>query len=113
MNPRANAAIEVAERHVMALQRFVKRNVEKEVRSFLEAQNFDFNFVKSKTYCAKFFTRLSNHDKKRLVEYLTDFGRQPFIKAKKVTPDLLTKIFSSEAIYLYWINSSSYSQNPL
>jgi len=27
----ANAAVEVAERHVMSLQRFIKRNVEKEI----------------------------------------------------------------------------------
>jgi len=80
---------------------------EKEIRSFLESHNFDFCFVKSKTYCRKFFTRLPDPDKKRLVEYLTNFARQPFIKAKKVSPDLLTKMFSSEAIYLYWINSSS------
>ena len=79
---------------------------EKEIRSFLEANNFDLDFVKSKTYCAKFFTRLPKSDKKRLVEYLTDFARQPFIKAKKVSPDLLTKMFSSEATYLYWVNSS-------
>ncbi|TRZ49004.1 MAG: GNAT family N-acetyltransferase [Dehalococcoidia bacterium] len=77
---------------------------EKEVRGFLETHNFDFNFVKSKIYCTKFFVRLSNADKKRLIEYLTDFARQPFIKAKKVTPDLLTKMFSTEATYRYWMN---------
>ena len=45
-----------------------------------------------------------------LVEYLTAFARQPFIKAKKVSPDLLTKMFSSEATYLYWINESNLSK---
>ncbi|MFH1327299.1 MAG: ABC transporter ATP-binding protein [Candidatus Bathyarchaeota archaeon] len=84
-----------------------RRSKEKEVRSFLEAHSFDFNFLKSKTYCAKFFTKLKGQDKKKFVEYLTDFARQPFIKAKKVSPDLLTKMFSSEATYLYWINASS------
>ena len=53
--------------------------------------------------------RLSSNEKKKLVEYLTDFARQPFIKAKKITPDLLTKMFSSEATYLYWVNGSSIS----
>jgi len=81
-----------------------RRSKEKEVRSFLESNNFDFDFVKSKTYCGKFFTKLEIEDKKRLVEYLTDFARQPFIKAKKVTPALLPKMFSSKATYLYWIN---------
>ena len=28
------------------------------------------------------------------------------IKTKKITPDLVTKLFSSEATYLYWINSN-------
>ena len=82
---------------------------EKEVRNFLEANNFNFDFVKSKTYCRNFFMRLSSNEKKKLVEYLTDFARQPFIKAKKITPDLLTKMFSSEATYLYWVNGSSIS----
>ena len=89
-----------------------RRSKEKEVRSFLEARSFDFDFVKSKTYCTKFFTRLNGHDKKKLVEYLTDFTRQPFIKAKKVSPDLLTKMFNSEATYLYWVNSSSCKEVP-
>ena len=84
--------------------RIDRRSKEKEVRSFLESNNFDFDFVKSKTYCGKFFTKLEIEDKKRLVEYLTDFARQPFIKAKKVTPALLPKMFSSKATYLYWIN---------
>jgi len=86
--------------------RIDSRSKEKDVRIFLESHNFDFDFVKSKTYCTKFFTRLDGQDKKRLLEYLADFARQPFIKTKKITPDLLTKMFSSEATYLYWINCS-------
>ena len=81
-----------------------RHSKEKGVRNFLEAHSFDFDFVKSKTYCAKFFTKLNGQDKKILVEYLTDFARQPFIKAKRVTPALLTKMFSSKATYLYWIS---------
>jgi len=88
-----------------------RRSKEKQVRSFLESHNFDFDFVKSKTYCAKFFTTLNCQDKKRVLEYLTDFARQPFIKAKKISPELLTKMFNSEAIYLYWINASNLSKN--
>jgi len=55
--------------------------------------------------------QLSKEDKKILVEYLTDFARQPFIKAKRITPELLTKLFSSEATYLYWINASKLSKD--
>jgi len=86
--------------------RIDRRSKEKEVRSFLEVHSFDFDFVKSKSYCTKFFTKLNGQDKKKLVKYLTDFARQPFIKAKKVSPDLLTKMFNSEATYLYWVNNS-------
>jgi len=82
------------------------RSNDKEVRSFLESHNFDFDFVKSKTYCNKFFAELSSSDKQLLIEYLTDFASQPFIKAKKISPELLTKLFNSKATYLYWINSS-------
>jgi hypothetical protein len=63
--------------------------------------------VKSKTYCTKFYMKLSKEAKKILIDYLTDFARQPFIKAKKISPELLTKFFSSEATYLYWINASN------
>jgi hypothetical protein len=49
--------------------------------------------------------KLSDEDKKKMLEYLTEFARQPFIKAKRVTPSLLTKVFSSEAAYLYCVNS--------
>jgi len=83
-----------------------RRSNEKEVRSFLESHGFDFDFVKSKTYCNRFFAELSNPDKQKLIEYLTDFARQPFIKAKHVSPELLPRMFSSEVTYLYWINSS-------
>ena len=79
---------------------------EKEVRDFLELHGFDLDFVKSRTYCNKFYTELTQQDKQKLTEFLTEFARQPFIKAKKVSPDLLTKMFSSEATYLYWIKNN-------
>lgn len=80
---------------------------EKRIRQFLESLGFDFNFVRSKTYCRNFFVQLTPENKQLLIEYLTDFARQPFIKTKKITPDLLTKTFKSEATYLHWINTSS------
>jgi len=83
------------------------RSNEKEVRTFLESHNFDFDFIKSKTYCNKFFAELSSSDKQLLIEYLTKFASQPFIKAKKISPELLTKLFNSKATYLYWINNSN------
>jgi ABC-type lipoprotein export system ATPase subunit/N-acetylglutamate synthase-like GNAT family acetyltransferase len=88
-----------------------RRSNEKEVRRFLESHNFDFDFVKSNTYCNKFFAELSSPDKQKLIVFLTDFARQPFIKATQVSPELLTKMFSSEATYLYWVNSSLVASN--
>jgi len=82
-----------------------RRSNEKEVRRFLQSHGFDFDFAKSEAYCKTFFTKLSDDDKRKILEHLTAFARQPFIKAKRVTPTLLTKMFSSEATYLYWINS--------
>ena len=69
---------------------------EKKIRRFLEAHSFDFDFVRSKTYCRQFFSQLDSQDKKVLLEYLSEFARQPFIKAKTVTPESLTRVFSSE-----------------
>jgi len=79
---------------------------EKRIRRFLEAHNFDFDFVRSKTYCHHFFSQLNGEDKKVLLEYLSEFARQPFIKIKTVTPDLLTRVFSSDGVYLYWVNGA-------
>jgi len=79
-------------------------SLEKKLRRLLEAHNFDFDFAKSKTYCRHFFTRLDGQDKKVLLEYLSEFAHQPFIKIKTVNPGLLTKVFSSEGVYLYWVN---------
>jgi len=81
-------------------------SIEKKVRRFLEAYNFDFAFVRSKTYCRHFFSQLDDEHKKVLLGYLSDFAHQPFIKMKTVSPDLLTKTFSSDSVYLHWVNSS-------
>lgn len=79
-------------------------SIEKKMRGFLEACNFNFSFAKSRAYCHHFFSQLKDRDKKVLLGYLSEFAHQPFIKMKTVTPDLLTKAFSLDGIYLYWIN---------
>ena len=81
-------------------------SVEKRIREFLGAHNFDFKFARSKTYCRWFFNELKSQDKQTLIECLSEFASQPFIKMETVTPDLLTRIVSSEGVYLYWINDS-------
>jgi N-acetylglutamate synthase-like GNAT family acetyltransferase len=84
-----------------------KRDVtstEERMRDFLEIHNFDFALAQSKTYCATFFGNLADKDKKVLFAYLSEFASQPFIKIETITPELLTKIFSSGGAYLYWIN---------
>ena len=78
---------------------------EKKIRSFLEARNFEFDFVRSKTYCRHFFSQLNGQDKKLLLEYLSEFAHQPFIKTKTVTPELLTRVFLSDSVYLYCVNA--------
>lgn len=80
-------------------------SVEEKMRRLLEDHNFDFDFAKSKTYCRHFFSQLNRRDKKVLLEHLSEFGSQPFIKTKAVTPYLLTKVFSSSGVYLYWVNA--------
>jgi hypothetical protein len=49
---------------------------------------------------------LNNQDKQVLLGYLSEFASQPFIKVETATPDLLTRILSSEGVYLYWVNGS-------
>ena len=85
-------------------------SLEKKVRRFLEACEFDFDLVRSKTYCRDFFSQLDEQNKKVLLGYLSEFARQPFIKTKTVSPDLLTKVFSSSGVYLYWVKGSSIDQ---
>ena len=76
------------------------------IKGFLKKQGFDFKLAKSKAYCHGFFSELKGGDRKVLLEYLREFVQQPFVKIKTVSPDLLSKIFSSEGVYLYWINNS-------
>lgn len=80
--------------------------VDSKIRRFLEERSFDFKFVKSRAHCRSFFNNLSDEDKGLLLGYLSEFAQQPFVKVKTVTPDLLSKIFSSEGVYLYWIRQS-------
>jgi len=82
-------------------------SIERRMKRFLETRNFDFHLVRSKTYCRHFFNELNSQDKRVLLEYLSGFARQPFIKAKTATPELLATVFSSSGVYLYWVNVSS------
>jgi ABC-type transport system involved in cytochrome c biogenesis ATPase subunit/GNAT superfamily N-acetyltransferase len=77
--------------------------VDKKIRAFLEKQSFDFKLAKSKAYCRSFFNRLADEGKKVLLVYLTEFVQQPFVKRKVVTADLISRVFSSDGVYLYWI----------
>ena len=86
-------------------------SVEKKIRRFLEARSFDLSFVRSKTYCRDFFRQLDPQDRKLLVESLSEFARQPFVKVKAVKPELLARVCSSEGVYLYWVNSSLCSES--
>jgi ABC-type transport system involved in cytochrome c biogenesis ATPase subunit/N-acetylglutamate synthase-like GNAT family acetyltransferase len=81
-------------------------SVEKKVRDFLGVHSFNFALGQSKTYCRQFFGELSNQDKQALLRYVSEFASQPFVRMETVTPDLLTRILSSEGVYLYWVNGS-------
>jgi predicted GNAT family acetyltransferase len=78
---------------------------DRKIRLFLEEHGFDFKLAKSKAYCSDFFSHLNHEDRKSLIGYFSEFVQQPFVKIKTVTPDLISKIFSSEGAYLYWINN--------
>jgi len=81
-------------------------SAEKEIRGFLTAHSFDFAFIRSRNYCNDFFNRLNDQDRRVLLGFLSEFARQPFIKKKMVTPDLLTKVLASDGVYLFWVNQS-------
>jgi ABC-type transport system involved in cytochrome c biogenesis ATPase subunit/GNAT superfamily N-acetyltransferase len=83
-----------------------KISIEPKLTEFLEERDFDFKLVKSTAYCRRFFSQLSDEDKRALLEFLTEFAQQPFVKVKTATPDLLSKAFSSDGVYLYWANGS-------
>jgi ABC-type transport system involved in cytochrome c biogenesis ATPase subunit/GNAT superfamily N-acetyltransferase len=78
--------------------------IDKRIRRFLEERSFDFKLARSKAYCRGFFSELDDAARKVLTEYLKEFVEQPFVKVKTVAPELLGKVFSSEGVYLYWIN---------
>ena len=40
-----------------------------------------------------------------LTGFLSEFAQQPFVKMKVVSPDLISRIFSSDGTYLYWIKN--------
>jgi ABC-type transport system involved in cytochrome c biogenesis ATPase subunit/GNAT superfamily N-acetyltransferase len=77
----------------------------KKIEKLLEEHGFDFRFAKSERYCRSFFGQLEENKKGVLLSYLSEFARQPFVKMKVVTPDLIGRAFSSDGIYLYWIKS--------
>ena len=81
-------------------------SVEKKIRRFLEARSFDLSFAKSKAHCRDFFRQLDAQDKKVLVGCLSEYAQQPFVKVNVVKPELLSSVFSSEGVYLHWVNSS-------
>jgi ABC-type transport system involved in cytochrome c biogenesis ATPase subunit/N-acetylglutamate synthase-like GNAT family acetyltransferase len=81
-------------------------SIERKIKAFLEALNFDFAFARSKTYCQRFFSELSNQDKQALLGYLSEFASQPFIRMETITPDLLTRVSASDNVYLYWVNTA-------
>jgi len=78
-------------------------SLDRKFRVFLEARNFDFALSESKTYCSEFYHQLKENYKKTLIRYLCEFANAPFIKAKTVKPELLTRVFSTEDVYLYWV----------
>jgi energy-coupling factor transporter ATP-binding protein EcfA2/GNAT superfamily N-acetyltransferase len=87
--------------------------IDKRIRGFLEERSFDFKLARSKAYCRCFFGGLDDGARKVLTEYLKEFVEQPFVKVKTVTPELLGKVFSSEGVYLYWVNGFSYGPSVL
>jgi hypothetical protein len=46
---------------------------------------------------------LGDKEKKVLLGFLSELVQKPFVKMKVVKPDLISKVFSSDRVYLYWI----------
>jgi len=80
-----------------------KNATDKKIQEFLDEHGFESKLARSKAYCTEFFSHLNEEQRKVLLNYLAEFVRQPFVKIKKVSPDLIGKIYSSQGIYLYWI----------
>jgi hypothetical protein len=53
--------------------------------------DFNFELLRSGNYCRSFFDQLDDREKKVLLDYLSDFASQPFIKIERVSPELLAK----------------------
>jgi energy-coupling factor transporter ATP-binding protein EcfA2/GNAT superfamily N-acetyltransferase len=79
-------------------------SLEERIRSFVAARDFDFSLGKSRRYCRDFFEALDVHSREELLSLLNEFAKQPFIKNKTVSPELLTRMFTSGGAYLYWVN---------
>jgi hypothetical protein len=80
-------------------------SVDKKIRTFLGEHGFDFKLALSETYCRNFFGQLDEEERKDMLSFLSEFVQQPFVKMKTVRPDLISRIFSSDGVYLYWIRS--------
>jgi GNAT superfamily N-acetyltransferase len=76
------------------------------IKRFLEEHSFDFKLAKSKAYCREFFSQLNGDGRRALLAYLVEFARQPFVKMKTASLDLISKVLSSDGVYLYWVNGS-------
>jgi hypothetical protein len=86
--------------------RRTESSTEKALKEFLEPRGFDFSKVRSRIYCKKFFDKLDEADRGTFLSYLREYAGQPFIKIERITPDLLARVFSPDAQYLYWVNGS-------
>jgi len=77
----------------------------RKIKDFLSERRFEGKLAQSKAYCQQFFDQLTSENKKTLLNLLSEFARQPFIKTKTVTPLLISRVFSSDGAYLYWVNN--------
>jgi ABC-type ATPase with predicted acetyltransferase domain len=78
-------------------------SIDRKIKQFLEEHSFDLELAKSKVYYRSFFNHLGDQEKKVLLGFLSEFVQQPSVKIKMVTADLISRAFSSDGIYLYWI----------
>jgi hypothetical protein len=82
-----------------------KLSIDSNIRKFLERCSFDFKLVESKAYCRSFFNKLTEEEKVVILGYLSEFAHQPFVKVTTVTPELLSRVFPSAGVYLYWVRT--------
>jgi GNAT superfamily N-acetyltransferase len=81
-------------------------STEKALKEFLGPRGFDFSKVRSKIYCKQFFDKLDEADRGTFLSFLREYASQPFIKIERITPYLLTRVFSPDAQYLCWVRGS-------